>query len=433
MLLLGSLTTTKAKTQQTANNALKAFLDDAVIKQSHAGVYIYDVTAAKAILQHQADHYFIPASNTKLFSLYAGMKYLGDSLTGIRFDIQQDTLFLYPSADPTFLMSEFSSQPLDKFLAANKKPVAVLQNELAFNARGKGWTFDDKDAYYAAERSAFPIYGNVITIKSQLKNKIASMVQMEPPLTRYQVQYAEDHTLTEVEAEKDDKSGLITITYPAGDQIESINVPFETDGINTSCMILQNKYKTPFFSYKPAPGRLFNWKTVKSQPVDSLFRSMMYRSDNMYAEHTLLMASLTKLGVIADKKMISWLLENDLKDLRQKPQWVDGSGLSRYNLFTPMDMADIILKMQKIGGWDRLKAILPTGGSGTLKNYYLDKKGTFFAKTGTLSNNVSLSGFFFTKTKKIMVFSVMVNNHPGSAKNVRVSVEKLLSSIISTL
>lgn len=96
-----------------------------------------------------------------------------------------------------------------------------------------------------------------------------------------------------------------------------------------------------------------------------------------------------------------------------------------------MDMTTIILKMQKISGWEGLKKILATGGEGTLKNYFLDSKGKIYAKTGTLSNNVSLTGFIETNSKKMISFSIMVNNHPGKTKEIRAAMEKLLKAIIT--
>ena len=46
------------------------------------GICVYDPAKATYIYNYQGDKYFIPASNTKLFTLYAGLKYLGDSLVG---------------------------------------------------------------------------------------------------------------------------------------------------------------------------------------------------------------------------------------------------------------------------------------------------------------------------------------------------------------
>ena len=61
---------------------LRQLLENKELKSAHVGIYVYDDSSKKVIADYQSDKYFIPASNTKLFSLYAGMKYLGDSLEG---------------------------------------------------------------------------------------------------------------------------------------------------------------------------------------------------------------------------------------------------------------------------------------------------------------------------------------------------------------
>ena len=53
----------------------------------------------------------------------------------------------------------------------------------------------------------------------------------------------------------------------------------------------------------------------------------------------------------------------------------------------------------------------PVGGeTGTLKSWYANDKPFVYAKSGTLSNNYSLSGYLVTKKGKILIFSYM-NNH----------------------
>jgi D-alanyl-D-alanine carboxypeptidase/D-alanyl-D-alanine-endopeptidase (penicillin-binding protein 4) len=91
-----------------------------------------------------------------------------------------------------------------------------------------------------------------------------------------------------------------------------------------------------------------------------------------------------------DEKIIDTLLKTDFKDLPQNPRWVDGSGLSRYNLFIPQDFVAILNKIKNEFGIDRIKIILPTGGTGTLENYYRADSNYIFAKTGTLSVSLLL-------------------------------------------
>jgi D-alanyl-D-alanine carboxypeptidase/D-alanyl-D-alanine-endopeptidase (penicillin-binding protein 4) len=155
----------------------------------------------------------------------------------------------------------------------------------------------------------------------------------------------------------------------------------------------------------------------------------MYRSDNFFAEQTLLMSGARRLGVMDDERIIDTLLNTDLKDLPQRPQWVDGSGLSRYNLITPKDFVWLLNRMKNEFGMERMKSILPTGGAGTLSNYYKQDSGFIFAKTGSLSGVIALSGYLITEKNRLLIFSVLVNNHQGNAGAVRRDVEAFLQDI----
>jgi D-alanyl-D-alanine carboxypeptidase/D-alanyl-D-alanine-endopeptidase (penicillin-binding protein 4) len=170
-------------------------------------------------------------------------------------------------------------------------------------------------------------------------------------------------------------------------------------------------------------------QTIRSQPTDSLLKPMMHRSDNFFAEQILLMVSNKVLGEMNDAKITDTLLKTDFKDLPQKPRWADGSGLSRYSLFTPQDFVFILNKMRNEFGMERIKEIFPTGGEGTISSYYKKDSSFIYAKTGTLSGVVALSGFLYTSKKKLLLFSVLVNNHQASATGVRRAVEKFIQGI----
>ncbi|MFI5194954.1 MAG: D-alanyl-D-alanine carboxypeptidase, partial [Chitinophagales bacterium] len=114
LLLLLLLITNFAFPQGRKNDekALNNLLQNPALKSAHVGVYVYNDSLKKDIAAFQDDKYFVPASNTKLFSLYAGMKYLGDSLVGIRYNSNDTALFIFPSGDPSLLHPDYLEQPV---------------------------------------------------------------------------------------------------------------------------------------------------------------------------------------------------------------------------------------------------------------------------------------------------------------------------------
>ena len=85
--------------------------------------------------------------------------------------------------------------------------------------------------------------------------------------------------------------------------------------------------------------------------------------------------------------------------------------------------------MQKEFGMERIKDVFPTGGEGTISSYYKADSGYIFAKTGTLSGVVALSGYLITRKNKLLIFSILVNNHQASATDIRKAIEKFVHGI----
>ena len=105
-------------------------------------------------------------------------------------------------------------------------------------------------------------------------------------------------------------------------------------------------------------------------------------------------------------------------------EWVDGSGISRYNMTTPRTLIAILKQINNQIGIQGIKTYFPESTlSGTLKNYPLKN---VFAKTGTLRHNHNLSGYWISPKGPIYVFSIMVNHFTSPTNEVRKGISELL-------
>ncbi|NML36116.1 D-alanyl-D-alanine carboxypeptidase/D-alanyl-D-alanine-endopeptidase [Chitinophaga sp. G-6-1-13] len=399
-----------------ANNSL---LHEKPLEQAHVGISIYEPATQKYWYQYQDDKFFTPASNTKIFSLYAGLKLLGDSLPAARYYENDTALFVKGMADPSFLHPDYTFQPLLQLLQQTGKQIYLVPAVNLNKRYGPGWSWADFADDYQPELTEWPMYGNVVRIYHH-----GDTSKMVPAL--YDLEATQDRTISNTSTDRDERNNLFFLKYnPAYKEASSTEVPFITGAEQQLRERLQDTlHKRIGLAVAPQQA---SFRLLKSIPADSLFTPMMHRSDNFFAEQTLMMASASLWDTISTKKMITWLQDGDLKDLPHPPQWVDGSGLSRYNLITPRDFVSILNKLYEQYPQQRLWDIFPTGGKGTLRNYYQQQ--FVHAKTGTLNGVVALSGYLVTKKNKTLVFSVLVNNHQDTPTNVRRAVERLLTMI----
>jgi D-alanyl-D-alanine carboxypeptidase/D-alanyl-D-alanine-endopeptidase (penicillin-binding protein 4) len=114
----------------------------------------------------------------------------------------------------------------------------------------------------------------------------------------------------------------------------------------------------------------------------------------------------------------------------------DGSGLSRYNLISPIGVVRLLQHM-----WthpdstvrDAFYASLPTGGQdGTLTYRFRGREaasGNVRAKTGTLSGISALSGFVTSARGTPLAFAILCNHHTTRSRNVRSGQDTIVNAL----
>jgi D-alanyl-D-alanine carboxypeptidase/D-alanyl-D-alanine-endopeptidase (penicillin-binding protein 4) len=410
--------------QNLQSQAHRILIDAPGFDQANVGICLYDPGKHEYLYRHNDRRYFTPASNTKLLSLYAGLCYLGDSTSGIQYQLWGDTLYIRGTGDPSVLHPDFAVQPVWEFLTRQSRPIVLTEPAWETLPYGPGWAWDDFQEAFQPERSAMPLYGNV-----------ARFLATGGTLTVIPEHFAGDLVS---EGSGDDRAAamardpLRNVFYfgAANGPSFAREVPFLTSGPLTAALWADTLHKPVL--YRPGVSLPGPWKSVANVPLDSLLQIMMHRSDNFFAEQTDLMVSARLFDTLSTSRIIAYLLEEAFRNLPDTPRWVDGSGLSRYNLFTPRDLVAVLAKLYGEFSSDRLDAILPTGGQGTLAGLYHDMAGAIFAKTGSLSNNQALSGRLVTRKGHILLFSIMVGNCLVPSRQISLAMERFLRFVWET-
>jgi len=407
-----------------------------VLNRAFTGFVLYDPSDNKMICQRNADRYFTPASNNKLFTFYTALVTLKDSLPGLLYVRHGDSLIFQGTGDPAFLYPVFKRQPVFEFLSNQTDSLYFDPDNFDATPLGPGWSWDDLNYYYAPERTPFPIYGNVARFKvRKVTNYDLSLTDsandVTPRSLRANVRYASPDSQSSNFVVRSLGKNQFTF-YPRSDTTHiEVEVPFHYTPELFAEMLGDTLHKKVGIVH----GRLYgNQTTISGIPADSLYRHMLLPSDNFIAEHLLLMCSQVRFGKMVPDSIIRYMKHTYLKDLPDPVIWVDGSGLSRYNLETPRNMVALLQKINKIVPDSTLFKLLPAGGvSGTLRNWYKANKPYVFGKTGTLSNNHNLSGYIITKSGRKLIFSLMVNHYVVSTSTVRRAMQNLLEAVHNDL
>ena len=395
----------------------------------HTGFMLYDLDKKQSIFEYNSSKYFTPASNTKIFTFFSALKILGDSLPALHYRETSDSLIFWGTGDPSFLYKYvYNNGRVYNFLKNAQKPLYFSSANFYSHHYGPGWAWDDYNDYYAAERSAFPIYGNIFYVK--LEN---SKPQVYPTFFRQYFSQGKEAERTRVQRELESnhfsfhwgKRRTSTTVWDVPIRMEDgLTVMLLSDTLKKAISVIE---KHPFDSSRSSQTR-----TLYSIPVDSLYKVFMQESDNFIAEQLLMMCSdVINPDSTQTEIAINYVKKNFLKDLKDAPSWVDGSGLSRYNLFTPRTIVQMWEKIYQLRPRERLFPLLATGGvSGTIKNWYRgDTQPYIFGKTGSLSNVHCLSGYLVTRSGKTLIFSFMNNNFVESTSKVRTHMQDLLKMI----
>ena len=389
----------------TSLKVQKSFQKSSLAHQA-TGLLIEELESKKVIFSHQADHFFMPASNTKLLTFLQANRILPDSIPAFAYKETQDTLFFWGTGDPSFLHTEFGQSALLSFLRNSEKVLAYCEPKSHIPALGAGWAWDDYNDYYSAEISYLPLYGNVASFSSYGAGKWEIVPRyFSDEVVKGKLSYVK----------RDRYENTFEIPTLIRDPYKKQAVPMITSPELTMNLLVDTLKKPLVYLSR---NKDLNAKIFYTGNMDDLYIPLLHESDNFVAEQLLLMIGAVKYWNGGAEDVIKNLAKEPGNEFLTTLKWVDGSGLSRYNLMRPHDFITILRKLIAEIPEKRLFKLLPaTGISGTLRSIKLTNQASkIWAKSGSFNNTYNLSGIYQNAKGKKYVFSMLTNlaNRPVS-------------------
>lgn len=452
---------------------LDAIFSDPVLARALIGIRIDTLGPHPVQLyQRNAAKLVMPASNMKLLTVAVAADRLGwdyrfktrlEAAGTIENGVLHGDLIVTGSGDPSLEATEAGPPPLFAEWAEALRQAGIegvdgrlLGDDDAFEEEGlgAGWAWDYLAAGYAAPTSALNYNLNQITIRATPGAAPGDPVHIDLWPTGHGLTIvndlttgAADSTVTvdlarlrgnatlTLRGNLHAGGGVITRTAsvenPTRFFVEALRLALDAGGVP----VRDGAWDLDDVRDRPAPEGRQLIASHDSPPFSELAAALMKLSLNFDTEVMLktIGVAASQMGTTAAGQaaardtLTSWGIPPDAYVM------YDGSGLSRYNYVS----ADaIVTLLTHVWQDERLRgpfvASLPVAGvDGTLANRMRGTvlEGKVDAKTGTISNVRSLSGFLETKSGERIVFSMIANNFTSTSAEVDAVVERALARL----
>lgn len=401
------------------------FAKSSILPKHHFGFSLYDLDSNKFVFGKQENQHFIPASNTKVFTLFTSLKTIGDSIPGIQYVERGDSLIFWGTGDPTFLHPKLDTRIVYDFLRFSAKKLFYVPQPASEPAYREGWAIEDYAYDYQPEVATFPIYGNLVRFKAKGKGVIAVPAYFDRMIG---ISKRSGKYFTVKRALNSNQFEMTNLNVPSGYRSSKPFIWSDSLFVQLLQDTLHREVETLAAYNKPMDIR-----TLYSAPRNHVLREMMLPSDNFLAEHLTMVASDIRYDGFYTDSLRSEIYNEYYSRFLDSIELRDGSGLSTYNRVSPRSLIQVLLAIKDLIPDENQRYLyFPTGGiDGTLKNAYALDRGVPFvwAKTGTIHAVHCQSGYIVTREGRHYAFSFLNNNFMTSTSNIRKEMVRIMTFI----
>ncbi len=470
---------------------IERIIAESPVAQSAAwGIEAIDLRTGRAIVELNANHYFVPASNTKLFSTSLALTRLGPAYT---FETRV-TAAAPPDADGVIAGDltlvgggdpNLSGRALPyKFRAADGDPLGPLADLAAqvaaagvkrvngdivgddryyvWEPYGAGWGIDDPLYDYGAPVSALTVDDNAfrVHIRPGATAGAPALLELTPAVDYYTIDNrirttesgdprihnsrAPGSTTLELWGAIPLSSGGQNLSLSIEDPARYAAIAFRQLLLAQGITVTGNTVSRHMYPYEvadlrqgapPPPDTSVMLAHRTSAPLLQDLQVTAKVSQNLHAE--------LDLRAVGKARRNMGSVEAGLEELRSFVADAgvpadgytihDGSGLARLNLVTPRTVVQLLKHMYAGPQRDNFLSILPLSGvDGTLNSRFPNPAlaGRIHAKTGSLSHVSALSGYAQRPNGNWLAFSILVNNYNGATSDIHDVMDKICELLV---
>lgn len=453
-------------------NDLQRLIDGAGWPRDQWSVLVVSLDKGDTLFAHQADTHLAPASGLKLFTTAAALYYLGPEFRYSTFlladgkienGVLNGDLVVYGTGDPTFT-ARFGRRDgiwhafADTLIAMGVKEVrgSIIGDASYFTGRGAGtgWQEDYIGASYAAPSSALSYGENIATLE------IRPRAVGEPPFVGLADGADEisvvNHATTvgrgrsfihvsrssydsplEVRGQISRGTRSMQRTVPVADPAQYAAAVFKGILTDKGITVTGPTKSVTEAAASPVTGRMVFAPALdakqpvrvlaihQSPPLIDILEIVNKKSHNLMAEQTLRTVGRVAVGegsVEAGEKAVIQLLVRETGDAPEGFDMDDGSGLSVLDRASARNFIHLLSFMAKSPMFDAYWQTLPEAGvpNGLRRMGGSAAAGNLRAKTGTIDNVSSLSGYVRASDGERLAFSIISNNVPSTYRAKRI-------------
>ena len=429
---------------------------------------------------HNAYKPLIPASNMKLLTAAAALKYLGPDYRfktdfliagSIENGTLKGSLIVRGHGDPTLVSGSWADEwarkvaylyepehRLDDILGVlDKLGIKKIEGDIIVDDYyldhqwvHPSWEEEDLSHWYAAQIGALSINRNIVLLELYPKPTGKVEIKVVPDVGYINVTFAGRlvKSSSEMKQRPVEVRELGTNNVKVvGDLPMDIDVYYLSVTVHDPGMYFGAVFKDTLMKHgievlgTVRRADTTGWAnttligSLESKPLRVMLKTMLKKSLNLYADHLFKVLGREVVGEGSwegGSRAVQKLLK-ELGIMEPGVTIADGSGLSRENRVTPSLLVKLLIAYHDnkvlydslpIAGWD-----------GTLRRRMLDTpaEGNLRAKTGTMTGVSALSGYVNTRDNETIVFSMIFNNFKTSARTVKYEIEDYIGSLLADI